>query len=73
MSITKTIALVVLSGAVLAGCMSLEERLASNDPNVRRNAELELISNSRRTGVEADRIDAIKRVTNVDLLVEIAI
>ena len=72
MNMTKTIVSVILGGALLSGCMSLEERLASNDPNVRQSAELELISNSRKTGTEADRIDAIKRVTTVDLLVEIA-
>ena len=72
MNMTKAIAAVVIGGAILSGCMSLEERLASDDPNVRRYAELELINNSRMTGTEADRIDAIKRVTTVDLLVDIA-
>ena len=57
----------------ITGCMSLEERLASNDPTIKRNAEYELVANSRRTGTEADRIAAIKRVTNADLLMEIAL
>lgn len=56
----------------LAGCMSLEERLASNDAQVRREAEYELVSNSRRNGTEADRIAVINRVTDLDLLQEIA-
>ena len=63
-------AIIMLS---LVGCMSLEERLASNDPAVRRAAELELISSSRRSGSESDRVAAINRVTTVDLLVAVAI
>ena len=55
----------------ITGCMSLEERLASNDPAIKRNAEYELVANSRQTGSEADRIAAIKRVTNAQLLMEI--
>ena len=73
MSITKTIASVVLSGAVLSGCMSLEERLASNDPNVKSQAERELVQNSRRSANPAERIAVINRLTDQKLLLEIAI
>ncbi len=59
--------------SVIMGCMSLEERLASNDPTIKRNAEYELVANSRQTGSETDRIAAIKRVTNTELLMEIAL
>lgn len=62
----------IVGALALAGCMSLEERLASNDPNVKRAAEYELVSNSRRNGTEADRIAVINRVTDLGLLQEIA-
>lgn len=58
---------------VVAGCMSLEERLASSDLQVKRAAERELIATSRRQGwSEEDRIAAIKRITDESLLIEIA-
>lgn len=62
----------IVGALALAGCMSLEERLASNDPDVKRAAEYELVSNSRRNGTEADRIAVINRVTDPGLLQEIA-
>ena len=74
MDISRMLLTVALAGTMmLTGCMSLEERLASNDPAVKRNAEYELIANSRRTGSEPDRIAAIKRVTDSQLLTEIAL
>ena len=57
---------------MLAGCASLEDRLASTDPQIKRAAERELLQTSRATGTEADRIAAIKRITDKDYLYEIA-
>lgn len=58
---------------IAAGCTSLDDRLASNDPHVRSAAEHELVQRSRATGTEADRIAAIKRITDKDYLYEIAL
>lgn len=69
----KTWASVVLCGSMLAGCASLEERLASNDPATKREAETELISQSRRSPKLEDRIAAIKRVTDESVLLSAAI
>ena len=57
---------------ILAGCTSLDDRLASNDPTVRLDAERELIQFSRAKGTEADRIAAVKRITDRELLYKIA-
>lgn len=57
---------------ILAGCASLDDRLASNDPRVRSAAERELLQTSRATGTEADRVAAVKRITDKDYLYEIA-
>ena len=56
---------------ILAGCASLDDRLASNDPHVRSAAERELLQTSRSTGTEADRVAAVKRITDKDYLYEI--
>ena len=40
--------IIVVCAATIAGCMSLEERLASSDANVRRAAEVEMISELHR-------------------------
>jgi len=70
----KPIRLIAMTiAAVMAGCMSLEERLASNDPQVKSEAERELVENSRRTGNPADRVAAVDRVTDQRLLQEIAL
>ena len=68
---TTNINLCLLLAAMVGGCMSLEERLASSDPKVRNQAEFELVQNSRKEGTEADRIAAIRRVTNQELLVQV--
>ena len=73
MNMTKALVSVVLGGAILSGCMSLEERLASNDPKVKNQAERELVQNSRRSGNPAERIAAVNRLTDQKLLLEIAI
>ncbi len=73
MKINSRFTFILVCTMAITGCMSLEERLASNDPTIKRNAEYELVANSRRTGNEADRIAAIKRVTDTGLLMEIAL
>ena len=57
---------------ILTGCASLDDRLASNDPRVKSAAERELLQTSRATGTEADRVAAVKRITDKDYLYEIA-
>ena len=62
-----------IAGALaISGCASLDERLASNDPRVKNEAERELIDLSRDNGDEAMRVAAVKRITNKDYLYEIA-
>ena len=62
----------IASVMVISGCVSLDERLASNDPRVKNEAEHELIASSRENGDEAMRVAAVKRITNKDYLYEIA-
>ena len=67
----------LMSGAIvgalaLAGCMSLEERLASNDAQVRREAEYELVSQARKSGKVDECIAAAGRVSDPQLLLAIA-
>lgn len=57
----------------ITGCMSLDERLASNDPLIRNEAEHELIQENREHGDEAARVAAVKRIADKDFLYEIAI
>ena len=57
---------------MLAGYASLEDRLTSTDPQINRAAERELLQTSRAIGTEADRVAAIKRITDKDYLYEIA-
>ena len=65
-------AFVVAGSVALSGCASLDERLASNDPRVKNEAEHELIASSRENGDESTRVAAVKRITNKDYLYEIA-
>lgn len=70
----RSVGLALLAGGgLLAGCASLEERLASNDPIVRRNAEYELVSHARVYGNESDRIAAINRVKDPEVLQQVAL
>lgn len=67
----------LMSGAIvgalaLAGCMSLEERLASNDAQVRREAEYELVSQARKSGKVDECVAAAGRVSDPQLLLAIA-
>lgn len=59
----------VLSGMMITGCMSLEERLQSNDPAVKREAEFELI----RMSWGPHRATAIQRLTDEYVLASVAI
>lgn len=68
------IALGGLSVAMIAGCASLEERLASSDRQTRFDAEAELIVNAQKQGTDDDRIAAVNRVsTNFEVLRDLAI
>lgn len=65
--------IVAVGFSLAAGCMSLEERLASSDANVRRAAEVEMISElHQRVATDAERIAAVNRVTDQELLIHIA-
>lgn len=55
------------------GCMSLEERLASDDYETRKSAESELYTSAIRTGKEREVLSAVKRITCDELLAAIAI
>ncbi len=65
------IASMVLSMA-LVGCMSLEERLASSDAKIKKDAEIELyqIAVATRNDVEVEK--AINRITSNEVLARIA-
>jgi len=68
MNISK-ITFLAFGGLVLAGCMSLEERLASSDIRVRNEAERELVFNAYKCGApKSERLAAIKRVKNQNFL-----
>ena len=58
---------------VLAGCMSLEERLASKDYQTRKEAESELYSDAVRRGSEREVLDAVSRMTCEELLAAVAV
>ena len=65
--------IIVACAATIVGCMSLEERLASSDANVRRAAEVEMISElHQRVATDAERIAAVNKVTDQELLIHIA-
>lgn len=60
-------------GVLISGCMSLDERLASNDPKIKREAEIELIKESQESKNPQTRVDAINRVSNPKLLLAVTI
>lgn len=65
----KPIIAIAVGGMMLAGCMSMEERLASSDVSVRNAAEHELVRNAYSSGVpKSERLAAIKRVKNQTFL-----
>ena len=56
----------------IAGCASLEERLASADYETRKDAEAELYSNAINSGSESEVLLAVNRMTCDDLLAAVA-
>lgn len=67
----------LMTGAIvgvlaLAGCMSLEERLASNDAQIRREAEYELVAQARSSGKVDECVAAVGRVSDQQLLLAVA-
>ena len=62
----------IVGALALAGCMSLEERLASNDAQVRREAEYELVSQARKSGKVDECVAAVGRVSDQQLLLGVA-
>lgn len=63
---------VVLAGAILGGCVTLEDRLLSQDEDVRALAERELVQSVSESGTVEDQIAAVRRLSDQKLLVEIA-
>ena len=68
----KTWVSVVLCGSMLAGCASLEERLASNDPETKKSAERQLLYQQNYEFDPAKRMAAVKRVSNEEVLAAFA-
>lgn len=68
----KKITIAMLGAALLAGCASLEERLASNDPEVKKDAERDLLIQQSYEFDANKRLAAVKRVTNEDVLASFA-
>ena len=68
--IKKLSAILVL--ASMSGCMSLDERLASSDPTIKREAEIELIRDSFKKGTKQQRLAAVEKVTYQDILIAVA-
>ena len=68
-----TTAFIVIALMAAQGCMSLEERLASDDCETRKSAESELYTSAIRTGKEGEVLSAVKRITCDELLAAIAI
>jgi len=71
MNIPKITVLAFGGMAVLAGCMSLEERLSSSDIEVRNEAEYELMAKVNGAP-KSERLAAIRRVKNPEHLEYIA-
>jgi hypothetical protein len=68
--VKKLSAILVL--ASMSGCMSLDERLASSDPTIKREAEIELIRDSFKKGRKQQRLAAVEKVTCQDILIAVA-
>lgn len=65
------IATTVISVA-MTGCVSIEDQLNSQDPNVRVQGEYRLLTNARLSGKPEEVVSAIKRIQTKSLLLEIA-
>lgn len=57
---------------VITGCVSIEEQLNSQDPNVRVQGEYRLLTNARLSGKPEEVVSAINRIQTKSLLLEIA-
>lgn len=62
----------IVGALALAGCMSLEERLVSNDAQVRKEAEYELVAQARKSGKVDECVAAVGRVSDQQLLLAVA-
>lgn len=65
------IATTVISVA-MTGCVSIEDQLNSQDPNVRVQGEYRLLTNARLSGKPKEVVSAINRIQTKSLLLEIA-
>ena len=65
------IATTVISVA-MTGCVSIEDQLNSQDPNVRVQGEYRLLTNARLSGKPEEVVSAINRLQTKSLLLEIA-
>lgn len=66
-------ALSLLCAMIVSGCMSLEERLVSPDPTIKRNAEYELVDKAHGSGNLTECIAAVERVSDRELLRGVAL
>lgn len=57
---------------VITGCVSIEDQLNSQDPNVRVQGEYRLLTNARLSGKPEEVVSAINRIQTKSLLLEIA-
>ena len=65
------IATTVISVA-MTGCVSIEDQLNSQDPNVRVQGEYRLLTNARLSGKPEEVVSAINRIQIKSVLLEIA-
>ena len=65
------IAATVISVA-MTGCVSIEDQLNSQDPNVRAQGEYRLLTNARLSGKPEEVVSAINRIQTKSVLLEIA-
>lgn len=63
----------LLCALTMVGCMSLEERLASTDAEVKRKAEYELINKAHEGGNLSECIAAVERISDHDILLAVAL
>ena len=64
------IATTVISVA-MTGCVSIEDQLNSQDPNVRVQGEYRLLTNARLSGKPKEVVSAINRIQTKSLLLEL--
>ena len=66
------LASMIIGAAVLTGCVSIEDQLNSQDPNVRLQGEHRLLTQARLSGKPEEVLNAVKRIQTKPLLLEIA-